>query len=264
MLPRRLPVQQCARGRGIVSDLAEVSVSALTIRQPYPWAILAGLKTVEVRSWSTGWRGLLGIHAGAGWSTEGEALVLAARDHDPSAVRWPAPAPPVGTALPREALVGAAMLTGIHQVTDDPQCCGPWGDPALLGMDGRRPVFHWELGDVRALPEPIPHPGRQGLWPTTGNAFALRALYPPISRGYDISDWMAPTAAAAPWTIAHPQPLTHGARGVWSARCGEKRRGWESVSAFANPHVFTACRACVAILQAAAASVRQADPENQT
>lgn len=36
---------------------------ALTIRQPYAWLIVAGLKPIENRTWSTTWRGPLLIHA---------------------------------------------------------------------------------------------------------------------------------------------------------------------------------------------------------
>lgn len=37
---------------------------ALTIHGPWAWAIAAGHKTVENRSWTTNYRGTLAIHAG--------------------------------------------------------------------------------------------------------------------------------------------------------------------------------------------------------
>ncbi len=39
---------------------------ALTIRQPWAWAIAVAGKDVENRSWQTSHRGLLAIHAGKG------------------------------------------------------------------------------------------------------------------------------------------------------------------------------------------------------
>lgn len=36
----------------------------LSVQQPWAWAIMAGHKGVENRSWLTHYRGLLGIHAG--------------------------------------------------------------------------------------------------------------------------------------------------------------------------------------------------------
>ena len=40
---------------------------ALTVRQPWASLIAAGAKTIETRSWSTGYRGDLLIHAGKAW-----------------------------------------------------------------------------------------------------------------------------------------------------------------------------------------------------
>jgi hypothetical protein len=37
---------------------------ALSVRQPWAWAIVSGYKDVENRSWPTNYRGTLFIHAG--------------------------------------------------------------------------------------------------------------------------------------------------------------------------------------------------------
>ena len=39
-------------------------MKVLSIRQPWAWAIVAGFKPVENRTWKTGYRGPLLIHAG--------------------------------------------------------------------------------------------------------------------------------------------------------------------------------------------------------
>lgn len=39
-------------------------MKALSVRQPWAWAIVAGLKPVENRTWQTNYRGPLLIHAG--------------------------------------------------------------------------------------------------------------------------------------------------------------------------------------------------------
>ena len=39
-------------------------MKCLSVRQPWAWAIISGLKTIENRSWSTRHRGPLAIHAG--------------------------------------------------------------------------------------------------------------------------------------------------------------------------------------------------------
>ena len=46
------------------SEKRPVSEYYLSVRQPYAWAIIAGIKDVENRSWSTKIRGRIFIHAG--------------------------------------------------------------------------------------------------------------------------------------------------------------------------------------------------------
>lgn len=42
-------------------------MQAITIRQPWAWAIVQGAKDIENRSWNTRFRGTLAIHAGKGY-----------------------------------------------------------------------------------------------------------------------------------------------------------------------------------------------------
>ena len=44
-------------------NAVRLSQPALTIRQPYAWLIVQGIKPVENRTWSTNYRGPLFIHA---------------------------------------------------------------------------------------------------------------------------------------------------------------------------------------------------------
>ena len=46
------------------------NVRAITIRQPYAWAIVKKGKRIENRTWSTKSRGDLFIHAGVGYGDE--------------------------------------------------------------------------------------------------------------------------------------------------------------------------------------------------
>src|SRR5258708_38232386 len=48
-------------------------IPALSIRQPWCWAILNCGKSVENRTWATAFRGKLRIHASKTWDAEGEA-----------------------------------------------------------------------------------------------------------------------------------------------------------------------------------------------
>lgn len=116
-------------------------IKALTVKQPLAWAIIAGHKDVENRSWrfpqplgST-----IAVHAG-------QKLV----DHLPVTVSIPED-------FPRGAIVGFADVVDDHHadecVTASGALCSPWAYP-----DAR----HWALRNARPLGEPIPTRGY--LW----------------------------------------------------------------------------------------------------
>lgn len=50
------------------ADVGQGLVPCLSIRQPYAWLIVQGLKPVENRTWSTKFRGRVLIHAGTTYS----------------------------------------------------------------------------------------------------------------------------------------------------------------------------------------------------
>jgi hypothetical protein len=127
-----------------------MSIRALTIRQPWADAITHGTKRTENRTWQPpkkhiGTRIL--IHAGAAHDPMGRFIIT---DRD-ALNSWPDT---------RGAILATATLTDCHAAAG---CCAPWGEPN---------VFHWELADVTALPEPVPCKGRLGLWTPPGDVLA--------------------------------------------------------------------------------------------
>lgn len=132
---------------------------AITVKQPYAWAIAAGHKTVENRSAATRYQGPLAIHAGGAWSERGERQVPALLPHDVLPPKWWTK-PGV---LPRGAIIAVAELVDTHP---DTGCCRPWGESEYTEAGGRvrRQVHHLVLDDIRALPEPIAARGQLGLW----------------------------------------------------------------------------------------------------
>lgn len=64
----------------------------------------------------------------------------------------------------RGAVLAVATLAGCHL---DAGCCGPWG---------MREVYHWQLADVEALPEPVPCKGSLGLWAPSADVLAAVAV----------------------------------------------------------------------------------------
>lgn len=114
---------------------------ALTIRQPWADAIAHGTKRVENRTWATGYRGRLLIHAGVAYDPMGRFIIT---DRDALA-SWPDT---------RRAVLAVATLADVHAAKG---CCLPWGEQGPA-------VFHWVLTDVRTLADPVPATGRLGLW----------------------------------------------------------------------------------------------------
>lgn len=91
-------------------------MQALTVCQPWAWAIIEGPKRTENRSWRTNYRGPLVIHAGRGtkWiGTEGDLL----------------PSLPPISELPFGLAVGLVDLVDcvpLAEVAGDPFAFGPW------------------------------------------------------------------------------------------------------------------------------------------
>lgn len=103
-------------------------MQALSIRQPWASLIASGRKTIEVRSWSTKYRGPLLICAGK-------------KPHD-------------------------GLPTGVALATVDLLDCRPFRrgeDETAACCDADAGDFAWMLGDVRAI-TPLPVSGKLGLF----------------------------------------------------------------------------------------------------
>lgn len=131
---------------------------ALTVWQPWAWAIVAGHKPIENRTWGPFEsmirdRAWIGIHAGARPKTRNgigdmratlEALPI---DRPPD--------PPAFDDLAFGAMVGMARIVGLRDTippADSP--ARPW----WLGP------LAWELADPIMLPRPVPVRGFPKLW----------------------------------------------------------------------------------------------------
>lgn len=117
-------------------------VGALTVLQPWAWAIVAGHKDVENRGWRFPFPtpATIAIHAGR------------KRVADPG--RWAGPLPDVET-LPRSAHVGLVDVGEQHEAESCGGLCSPWSGP-----EG----WHWPLSDPRQLALPVPAYGQLRIW----------------------------------------------------------------------------------------------------
>lgn len=164
-------------------------MKAITVRQPWAWAIFHG-KDIENRTSIGTWRPAVGqciaIHAGQRWSSRGahDINVSAACTH-----LWP-PAPPGRSddgdyrsaaaemvakagldprlysqgAWSIGAVIGTVEVVDVHRA--EPGCCDSrWAEYQVFSEDERRPgwVVHLVFEQPRAV-EPIPCRGALGLW----------------------------------------------------------------------------------------------------
>lgn len=157
-------------------------MKALTVQQPWAWAIVHGGKDIENRTTLWKYRGPLAIHAGTRWSDRGtdHPLITAAAwraggDVLPTAQKYgpdfvlPGPEWPVG------AIIGTVDLVEVHLAEGEqiigalrhPACCdSPWAELSYAEHGGRtrRDLVHLVLENPRPLVDPIPCLGRLGLW----------------------------------------------------------------------------------------------------
>jgi hypothetical protein len=136
-------------------------VKCLSVKQPWAWAIMAGLKDVENRSWEpyervrgqrVKVRGRLLIHASARPDDEGRRFIASLGVQTPRD-------------LPNGVILGSVVLADV--VTNS---TSPWADP------GQK---HWLVRDPIPWPAPIPALGKLGLWEWTPDSSALAVLAPP-------------------------------------------------------------------------------------
>lgn len=127
---------------------------ALTVHQPWAELIAAGAKRVENRSWRTGVRGPIAIHAASRTNAEAWSawLLPYVREAHPPAADF-ARLRPAESGLPFGAIVAVAELVDIVPASEaggDPLAWGPWC---------------WRLSGVVRI-GPIRVRGTQRVWRT--------------------------------------------------------------------------------------------------
>ena len=150
---------------------------ALTVIQPFAELIAAGVKRVENRTWGTGYRGLLAIHAGKALKYGADRVEDMARDWfdlDPAQLAF-------GAVVAVAELVDCVQLVGDGITPEWAKRKHPWLDT----HEHREGPVCWVLANVRRLAVPIPVTGERGLWgwkppgPLVFAADELRIAVPP-------------------------------------------------------------------------------------
>lgn len=111
-------------------------MKAISIRQPWAHLVVAGVKTIENRFWTTSYRGGLFIHASLNIAREAQ------RELRRLDVRVP-------DVLARGAIIGFAELVDVVEQSDDRFFTGPFG---------------FVLRNAQPLKRPIPLVGRSRLF----------------------------------------------------------------------------------------------------
>lgn len=120
------------------------TMKAITVHNPYGWAIIAGHKTVENRSWPTSYRGILAIHSGSSdnWLHEGIDFFKSLGVDLPSSYMR-------GKIIGVVDLVECAELKLIKKSKRGPHHFGP---------------FCFSLANPRPLANPVPARGMPGMF----------------------------------------------------------------------------------------------------
>ncbi len=130
----------------------------ISIRQPWATLVSVGAKRREIRSWPTGYRGPIAIHASVGMSPrEREACSIApVRDALATAgyESW--------RDLPRGVILAVGRIADVQEISPANTPPGPESDFGHYTPG----LFQWFISDVRLLPTPIPAKGSLGLWRT--------------------------------------------------------------------------------------------------
>lgn len=122
-------------------------MQAISVQQPWAFAIARGGKTVSNQGLPTAYRGPLLVHASM-------RVDLKACDSPlVQAAGWD-PRDPLATIGAVIAVAGLARVCSAA-AAGGPCGCGPWADAG---------AHHYHLAGVRALPRPIVALGRTGLW----------------------------------------------------------------------------------------------------
>jgi hypothetical protein len=119
------------------------SIPAISIRQPWAELILLGKKTIEVRSWSTDYRGQLWLHTGQ----KGEP-------HLEESMGF--------MNLYKGGYIGTVTVDAV--VPMDPDRWEAWRARHMNAGPCPPGVYAWILSSPRRLRKPIPGPGQLGLF----------------------------------------------------------------------------------------------------
>ncbi len=164
-------------------------MKTLSIRQPWAELILQGRKTIELRTWSTNYRGRIAIHAAQRYNDE----QCRAFGFDPDE-------------LARGALVGTVEI--VEMIAFDEDSYAAHADEHLRRAAWPGDLLGWRLANPVRFERPIPLSGRQGLFDVDDALLAGATASGSLSGGATPREGDAPPPdRAAPPDPARPFEL---------------------------------------------------------
>ena len=128
-------------------------MKALSLTQPWATAIALGIKRYETRSWSTGLRGDICIHAAKGFPAYAQQFF---EDQQQEGLLLP------DSDLPRGAIIAVCSLTACLHTED----VWPTIEPIERMYGNYEPGrYAFRLANVRVLPTPVFCKGALSFWP---------------------------------------------------------------------------------------------------
>ena len=129
-------------------------MQVLSVRQPWAYLIVAGYKDIENRTWYTGHRGSLLIHASKGVDPENfmpkqRAYIESAGIVIPDSID-----------LPRGAIVGSVNLTNVYSDGRDENLLDIYDGKGSPWFEG---PYGFEMADAVQFHQPIPYRGSLGI-----------------------------------------------------------------------------------------------------
>lgn len=149
-------------------------MKAITIQQPWAWAVIHGGKDIENRTRIGTWRSAIGqriaVHAGKRWSDRGgesdliRSAMLSWLNAQQRAAGWVDPAEHPDR-FQFGAIIGTVRVVDVHPTEE---CCQPWGESSYRQADGTLrqgylDIAHLVLAEPRPC-DPTPCRGALGLW----------------------------------------------------------------------------------------------------
>jgi activating signal cointegrator 1 len=141
-----------------------MTIKALSLWQPWATFIALGIKGYETRSWSTGHRGPLAIHASAA-KMNAEVVEWVKDLADRTLYEYGISIPTKPEDYPLGMVLCTTRLVACHRVTRG--LISEIGEIEFEVGDWTPGRYVWELSDIERLEPPVPARGALGLWEWT-------------------------------------------------------------------------------------------------